>query len=459
MKVRNLIFLSIFFLSIFLSTFIIDKYDKYEISSDNKINHQIIKADVLRFWKEAHDIKSEYENGNSLSELGNWYFSSFLPSKTIAIYYTLISEDLFIEKIEDNELLVKSENKKIGFIYIQIIIFFCSTFYFYSVLRKKIGNSAFFVFIFLLIEPTIHQFNYSFHSESIFFSITILLLSQLIKNSNHSLNGFFIGFLVGILYLQRSISIFYFIPILIYFFLEKKKIKYFISYFIGIALIIFLLGSHNYMRSGIFYFTPFQSKIDLYQYLIPNILDKKEKSTSLRDMNEMSQKIVSFKKENNIDFQNEGDRLIYGNFVRKLSIQYLIDNSLLTFQVIFKKSLHALNFNPFEIYSFYEYEYKPDDHKKRYYKSLEHQNLVKVRVFYSLIIYLVCLLGFFYMMKERKLINFQILLILSIAYYVAIGGWLGNPRYLSTNLIFLSVFFIFGLSNLKKIATKLFYKK
>jgi hypothetical protein len=127
MKVRNLIFLSIFFLSIFLSTFIIDKYDKYEISSDNKINHQIIKADVLRFWKEAHDIKSEYENGNSLSELGNWYFSSFLPSKTIAIYYTLISEDLFIEKIEDNELLVKSENKKIGFIYIQIIIFFCST--------------------------------------------------------------------------------------------------------------------------------------------------------------------------------------------------------------------------------------------------------------------------------------------------------------------------------------------
>ena len=94
----------------------------------------IILSDCENWKYPIEWIKNEYENGNSLSELGNWYFSSFLPSKTIAIYYTLISEDLFIEKIEDNELLVKSENKKIGFIYIQIIIFFCSTFYFYSVL-------------------------------------------------------------------------------------------------------------------------------------------------------------------------------------------------------------------------------------------------------------------------------------------------------------------------------------
>ena len=94
MKVKNLIILIIFFISIFFSTLIINKYDKYEVSSDTRINHTLIKADILRFYKEADYIKKKFESGSSLSELGQFYYSSYLPPKIIALYYILISEDL-----------------------------------------------------------------------------------------------------------------------------------------------------------------------------------------------------------------------------------------------------------------------------------------------------------------------------------------------------------------------------
>jgi len=453
MKVKNLIFLIVFFFSILFSTIIINKNDKYEISSDDRINHIIIKADIFRFYKEADYVKKKFENGSSISELGQFYYSSFLPSKIIAIYYTLISEDLFLDKNDQNydEFIVKNNNGKIGFVYIQIILFFLSILYFYKVLKKKIGKIAIVVFLFLIIEPTIHQFNYSFYSESIFFSLTIFLISLIIKGSNNFSNAFFIGLVVGILYLQRSIAIFYFFPILLFFILEKKNFKYILTYLSGLIIIILLLGIHNFSRAGVLQFTPYQSKADLYIFMIPNVLKKKDPDLAKSDLSSIDLKLDSFKTKNNLNLSKESDLLIYGNFMRNLSIQYLLNNPLETIQVMIRKSLHALNFNPFEIYSFYKYEYKSVDHKLRYYKSDEHKKLLIVRIIYSLIVYSICILGFFIMFKKKELFNIQVFLTLSFLYYLTLGGWHGNPRYLSVNIIFISVFFGFGLIKLKEI--------
>ena len=453
MKVKNLIILIIFFISIFFSTLIINKYDKYEVSSDTRINHTLIKADILRFYKEADYIKKKFESGSSLSELGQFYYSSYLPPKIIALYYILISEDLFLDKnnSEGNEVRVKNDNNKITFIYFQISIFFLSILYFYKILKKNIGKTSMIIFLFLIIEPTIHQFNYSFYSESIFFSLNIFLIAQIIKGSNNKSNAFFIGLLVGILYLQRSIAIFYFIPILIFFILERKKLNYIFTYLSGIFLIILFLGTHNYFRAGVIQITPYQSKADLYYFMIPNILEKKENKIAVSDLSIMKEKIDLFKIQNNSNLTKEKDLLIYGNYVRNLSVQYLLNNPLQTIQVMIQKTAHALNFNPFEIYSFYKYEYKPVDHKLRYYKSSEHQKFLVVRIIYSIIIYSICLLGFLMMLKKKELLNIQIFLTLSILYYIVLGGWHGNPRYLSSNIIFLSVFFGFGFLKLKEI--------
>ena len=485
MKVKNLIILIIFFISIFFSTLIINKYDKYEVSSDTRINHTLIKADILRFYKEADYIKKKFESGSSLSELGQFYYSSYLPPKIIALYYILISEDFFLYKndtegnndwkkdasrrdftinsiyadsegnlfdpFNGKEVRVKKDNNKITFIYFQISIFFLSILYFYKILKKNIGKTSMIIFLFLIIEPTIHQFNYSFYSESIFFSLNIFLIAQIIKGSNNKSNAFFIGLLVGILYLQRSIAIFYFIPILIFFILERKKLNYIFTYLSGIFLIILFLGTHNYFRAGVIQITPYQSKADLYYFMIPNILKKKENKIAVSDLSIMKEKIDLFKIQNNSNLTKEKDLLIYGNYVRNLSVQYLLNNPLQTIQVMIQKTAHALNFNPFEIYSFYKYEYKPVDHKLRYYKSSEHQKFLVVRIIYSIIIYSICLLGFLMMLKKKELLNIQIFLTLSILYYIVLGGWHGNPRYLSSNIIFLSVFFGFGFLKLKEI--------
>ena len=404
-KIKNILILILFSLSIFSSTIIIDKFDRYEISSDNKANHVLIKSDILRFWNEADYIKKNFEANKSFHELGGFYYSSFLPPKITALYYILISEEIFLENefTSDGKKKLKSNNGKIFFTYLQISLFFFSIILLYNSLKKKIGKHAVIILIFLLIEPTIHQFNFSFFSESIFFSITAILLSLMIKNDNNIYSFFLIGVLTSFLYLQRSISIFYFIPILIFFLLEKKNFTFIISYICGLILVIFLLGAHNYLRTGIAHITPYQSKIDIYLYLVPKILSKKDQSIAKKESFEIKNKIQSFKEKNNLNLDSEKDRIIYGKFIRNLSIKYVINNPIITARVMLKGSFHSLVFNPFEIYSFYKYEYKPSNKDLRYYKSDEHKKFIIIRVLYSLTIYSICIIGFSVLLKKKTI--------------------------------------------------------
>ena len=62
------------------------------------------------------------------------------------------------------------------------------------------------------------------------------------------------------------------------------------------------------------------------------------------------------------------------------------------------------------------------------------------------------------MLKKRELMNIQIFLTLSILYYLILGGWHGNPRYLPVNIVFLSVFFGFGLFKINE-TVKLLIKR
>ena len=115
-----------------------------------------------------------------------------------------------------------------------------------------------------------------------------------------------------------------------------------------------------------------------------------------------------------------------------------------------KKSLHASLLNPFEIYSFYEYEYKPLNPKFRYYKNKKNKRNLKIRIIYSIIFYLICVIGLFSMLKRKKNINLIFFLITSSLYFTSIAGWVGNPRYLVPNIIFLSIFFSYGIIELKQ---------
>ena len=59
MKLKTL-FIFIFISSIFIANLVVDKFDKYEKSTDNKSNHSLIKGDVHKFWREADNIKKKF---------------------------------------------------------------------------------------------------------------------------------------------------------------------------------------------------------------------------------------------------------------------------------------------------------------------------------------------------------------------------------------------------------------
>ena len=113
------------------------------------------------------------------------------------------------------------------------------------------------------------MYHSSFWSESIFLSFLLILILMILKNKINNLNLFFLGLMLGIIYLQRSVAIFYILPILFYFlFLDKKKFfKIFSFISIGYLVIHIFVGYHNFIRSGTFYSISTQAKDGIYIYL------------------------------------------------------------------------------------------------------------------------------------------------------------------------------------------------
>ena len=111
MKLK-IIFIFIFISSIFIANLTIDKFDKYEKSTDEKNNHSLIKGDVHKFWVEADKIKKNFQADKPIYDLGGVFWNSYLPPKFIALFYITIGEDLYTDKLtSDNKPQVKSENK------------------------------------------------------------------------------------------------------------------------------------------------------------------------------------------------------------------------------------------------------------------------------------------------------------------------------------------------------------
>ena len=88
-----------------------------------------------------------------------------------------------------------------------------------------------------------------------------------------------------------------------------------------------------------------------------------------------------------------------------------------------------------------------------YYFSEKHDQLVKYRIIYTLIIYTLCLIGLIYMIKKKE---YKILffLSLSIAYFYGLVSWNGNTRYFVPAFIYASFFFGFGIDKVIKLKQK-----
>ena len=453
-KKLYLVLLIGFLLSVSVSLFTINKFDNYSNYYGSK-QHKIIKADPEKFYSKANAIKNKIDYDLE-------YREPFLPARTIAYFYKLIQEDLYDEFQKKDEIsvnpydIVKNKNGKLLYLFLQSILFYLSLVYFLKKLSSIFdAEIVLLAGICLAFEPTILFYHSTFWSESIFMSLLLIIFGFIINIKDNFFSYLLLGLLIGILYLQRSVSIYLFIIIGIYLSLiTKKKIFSCTVFILGYLIIISLLGFSNYKRSDVFYVTSTQAKDGFWMYLIPNIISKKDKIDTHIAEKVLNEKLSKWKTENNInddDLKLEKNRLIMYNYQQREAFKIILNNISVSTEVILKKTFHFLVFDPLgHTYYFHKYDYKTPL-SVGYYRSEDHQRLIIPRIIYSLIIYTICLIGFISCLKlqDKKYIY---LLIACILYFTIVQSWIGNNRYATPNLIFLSVLFSFGINKIIKLS-------
>ena len=228
---------------------------------------------------------------------------------------------------------------------------------------------------------------------------------------------------------------------------KKQFIKPSVFLIIGYLIVIVFLGYHNLSRSGVFYVSPSQSKDGFYSYMIPSLVSKKQKISTVEASETLFNEDKIWIKEQNLDLKDEKDLLQYYNHIQKKSLKLMLENPFLTIEHIIKKTMHFYVLDPLRhVHFFYKYEYRSYDN------SLTQQKLIPFRIVYSLFVYVICIIGFFILLKSKK-DNHLTIVLFSILYFSIMSSWIGNTRYFAPCLIYLSIFFGNGLhylSNFKR---------
>ena len=464
-KILVLIFLG-FIISAVLSNYYIIKYDKYR---DNGYSHVMLKDETLLHWYQGAKIVKDVKKGKNFFLSGDVISSKPLPQRLVAIY-SLLSGYEIIDEWEPN---VKIKlGGKLPFLIIQSLVYYLALVYLALKIIKIFPiENCFYIVFFLAFEHTISQYHSSFWTESFYFTLQILILGLLFNNSYKIFENLFVGILVGILFLQRSVAIFYLIPIIIYFifFYRSKSIKPIIASVIGYTLIVFLVGIYNYKKIDVFYFYPIGGKQDIYLNLSIPLLSEKENIPEDEMHKKEVQKAYKWLKDNNIKLndgfdlemtnvltlvsfiENEKNKIKFFDYINKRQFKIIFENPLDATKLAIIRVMHFVVLDP--THNYYYNEHRGQNKKPVFIKSKTHKNWIPYRIIYTLLIYFVCFFGLIYFFKQK---NYQLLLllILSILYYTILFGWIGMTRLFVPSLIYLSFFFGNGLVLLMNLLKK-----
>ena len=136
----------------------------------------------------------------------------------------------------------------------------------------------------------------------------------------------------------------------------------------------------------------------------------------------------------------EKDRIELSIFKKEYTLKIIKEAPIVTIKYVVWKTFQFLIINPLHLSSYLNMNmvdkdyWKTDNSKKKLYFSLS----------YSLLFYIIVVIGFIKSLKNLDIrINF-LLLILSF-YFTFLLGWTGGSRYNLPIIILLSLYFSFGL--------------
>lgn len=404
------------------------RYDKFRIGSNSKEAHSIVRSDIDQYWRSAIKFKRDIEKKKSFFKSGGEIKHSYLYPRFIASYFLSINQN-----IKENNRYVLN-NYKFGIPIIQSLIYY----FLLILLLKKLINFfgpkiSMYIVGFLSIEPTILQYHSSYWTESIYFSFLILLIYFLLDVKKSLFFAFIVGLIVGISALQRNVSLYLIVPILIYLIIifKKDSIKPILTCMIGYFLIIFFIGYSNFQRSGDFFVIPFDQKDGPYSVLAHILNGESNEDKYL--------KRKKWIEKNSLNLENPQDKLRLADYQHNYFKKSLIENPVSFIKIHIWKSFQGLILNPFETNN----AYSNDKTVKNYWEKWRYQLFYQIP--YSILIYLICFIGFATLFNKNR--NISIMILLVVGYYISILGWIGVSRYMSPNLIFLSIFFGYGIND------------
>ena len=306
-----------------------------------------------------------------------------------------------------------------------------------------------------------------------FFSIQIILLTLILRDKYKFYDFLILGIVISLLSLQRQTAYFFIIPLTIYYLINLKRNDYYKLFFMffGFMIVQSFVGYNNFVREGKFYFLTGDSKSAVYYNIAEEIIREGSNLTVEKYKEKEAQISENWLKDNSIEHDekklkdiekhtspfragrnsiiNQIDKVTYDNFYVKRTIDILLDNLLISFKVIFTNSIHSILLNPFHIYSDHNF-----NSSESYYSSETHNKLVLPRIIYTILIYSICLIGFFTLIKKKEYKVLSIIM-LSIIYHFGIVSWHGNTRYTVPILIYMSFLFGYGYNNLLSLRDKI----
>jgi hypothetical protein len=190
---------------------------------------------------------------------------------------------------------------------------------------------------------------------------------------------------------------------------------------------------------------PAQTKTAHYHYIAKRIIKENEGNIEKLKKEEEKWKIENHYNEDNFKSNYE-----YLNFRQDQAIQIMMGNKIKTIKIYFLNSLSHFILNPLQTYYWHKYNDQSNKNQE-FHLSEEAKKYFYAKLLYSLIVYLIIALGLFKIYRNKFKINFHLLILGFVLYFIFMLGWVGNSRYFMPSLIFLSVFFGNGLMQLKKI--------
>ena len=439
-KLCYLIILTGLIFSIYNSFQIVLKNDYFFERDDGSVRHRIIHSSVKGYWDEAHLFKKDLEENKSIFESGGELEMDYLYPKLIAFYYKIIDEEI---KDDKNNFILK--NYKFGIPIIQSITYFLALLFFFKKIRNKFNKIVLVSIIgFLTFEPSLITYHSSFWSESIYCSLLLLLFVFFINCPKEYYKYFFIGLLLGFLYMQRSATLLLIIPLSFYLILFEKKrgvIQSTLMIF-GYALILGFIGFNEYKKSGVFYFTPHTQGDAHWHYVSHKLNAKKYDLTNAESIKKKNEDLESWIRKNDIKPNILEDKRKILNYKKSYFLDSLKGNYIEYLKLHVYKSLQFFTIN----FSHTLNHLTIDKSAQEWWKTDEFKKYFKIQIFYSLIIYLVCFFGFLNLILNYQNKKLASLIILVVVYYTTILGWTGISRYNVPNLLFISIFFGFGIS-------------